>query len=160
MKNDRPSACAHGRRDFLCKAAAIPFITVAAVLVACEKQEGQPTSPGTTLQLDISTIPELADVGSLVQWSDPGLNSGQPVFIYRKSTTAFNVFVSQCSHEQESLFVPDAASNIIVCQRHAAQFLKTDGTVQKQPNNGGTARNLTSYATSYDAGKGILSITP
>lgn len=163
MKNEHHHECSATRRDFLCRSAAvgaaIPFITISSLIVACEKQEGQPTNPGVVVTVDISTIPELATAPSIILTSVSGLNNGDPVFISRVTTTSFNVFTGICTHSGNPINPPDASLPRLECPFHNAEFSKTDGTVQKQPSSG-SARNLPTFVTSFDAAKNILSITP
>lgn len=163
MKNEHHHDCSTSRRDFLCTSASvgavIPFITISSLIVACEQQEGQPVNPGVFVTVDISTIPELAAIPSIILTSVSGLNNGDPVFISRLTTTSFNVFTGICTHNGNPIDPPDAASARLVCPYHSAEFSKADGTVQKQPTSG-SARNLPSFAATFDASKNILSITP
>jgi len=163
MKNELHHDCSSSRRDFLCKSASvgavIPFITISSLIVACEKQEGQPNNPGVVVTVDISTIPELAATPSIILTSVSGLNSGDPVFISRVTTSSFNVFTGICTHSGNPINPPDASVARLECPFHNAEFSKTDGTVQKQPTSG-SARNLPTFASSFNASTNILSITP
>ncbi|CAN5534031.1 hypothetical protein BH10BAC6_BH10BAC6_01810 [soil metagenome] len=163
MKNEHHHDCSTSRRDFLCKSAsvgaAIPFITISSLIVACEKQEGQVVNPGVFITVDISTIPELAAVPSIILTSVTGLNNGDPVFISRVTTTAFTVFTGICTHSGNPINPPEAPLARLVCPYHNAEFSKADGTVQKQPSSG-SARNLPTFTATFDPSKNILSITP
>jgi len=163
MKNEHHHDCSTSRRDFLCKTASvgavIPLITISSLIVACEKQEGHSLNPDVFVTVDISKIPELAAIPSVILTSISGLNNGDPVFISRLTTSSFSVFTGICTHNGNPINPPEAALTRLVCPYHNAEFSKSDGTVQKQPSSG-SARNLPTFTSTFDVSKNILSITP
>lgn len=148
------------RRAFLMRALGVAGITlsaasVSAILTSCETTETAPS--GRTFLWNIGNVAELAAVGGFMERVIDGLNSNRPVFISRLSETTFAVFDTTCTHAGCAVAPPDAPGANCICPCHGAQFSSRDGAVVVQPN-AGSATNLKSYRTSFDASKNELLI--
>ena len=154
------------RRFFLHKAAssiglALSAPAIVALISACERDELTPIPPvGTTYNLDISTIPGLATVGSITLISVKDLNGRSPVFISRVAQDTFVVFSSTCTHAScpVSLPAPPVVTSNCICPCHGAEFSASTGSVVRQPVSG-SATNLHRFASAFNASSNILTIT-
>ena len=128
---------------------------VSSILSSCETTETAPS--GKTFLWNISNVSELASPGGFKTRVIAGLNNDRPVFISRVSETTFAVFDTTCTHAGCAVTPPEAPGANCVCPCHGAQFSSRDGAVLVQPNSG-SATNLKSYRTSFDASKNELLI--
>ncbi|MBU3741117.1 MAG: Rieske 2Fe-2S domain-containing protein [Candidatus Kapabacteria bacterium] len=148
------------RRDFLMRALGLAGITLSAttvssILSSCETTETAPS--GRTFLWNISQVSELASPGGIISRTITGLNGDRPVFVSRLDQTTFAVFDTTCTHAGCEVSLPNAPGGNCICPCHAAQFSPRDGSVLVQPNSG-SATNLKSYRTSFDASKNELLI--
>lgn len=152
------------RRFFLHKAAAsiglaLTAPAVAALIAGCERDETTPTPPtGTTVKVDVVTIPELSTVGGITLTFVDGVNGGSPVFISRVAQNTFVVFSSVCTHASCEVAPPATPGSNLVCPCHRAEYSSSDGSILRQPNTG-SATNLPQFASTFDSTTGILTIT-
>ncbi|MBC8125004.1 MAG: Rieske 2Fe-2S domain-containing protein [Candidatus Kapabacteria bacterium] len=154
------------RRFFLHKAAtsiglALSAPAIVALISACERDEVTPKIPvGKTVEVDISTIPELSSAGSITLTFVDELNGGSPVFISRVAQNSFVVFTSVCTHAGCEVGVPDppVTSSNCICPCHGAEYSASTGSVVRQPSNG-RATDLHRFSTAFNASSNILTIT-
>jgi len=151
------------RRHFLRNAAASIGIVlsapaIATIIASCEQDETGPTKTGKTFTVDITTHPELATVGGITSTVITGLNADNPVFISRVSTSACAVFSVVCTHQGCFVELPFQPGQNCFCPCHGSQFSPIDGSVKVQPSSG-SATNLPTFASSFDATTNILTIT-
>jgi cytochrome b6-f complex iron-sulfur subunit len=131
------------RRAFLTRA-----MLGAAVLAlaACGAGAGT-TAPFTgTASLNINDYPALANVGGVALVT---LN-GSPVALVRNSETSVLALSRVCPHQGGTI---NTGGGGFICTRHGAQFNLTGQWVGGQPTS-----NMRSYATTFDAGTGALTI--
>ena len=143
------------RRAFLAKST-LAVAGVAALAAGCgDGQIGGSamTAPIITgLTLKVSTVPALATIGELVFHP-----ADSRVAVKRTGATTFLALSTTCTHEGTRLdIVNDALS--FECPNHGSRF-DSNGTVTRQPNAAGSATNLPTYATTYDATTDILTIS-
>lgn len=125
--------------------------TVAAAgvtLVACGGLGGSaPTAPqNVSLTITLSDYPSLANVGGVANINA----NGAPVAVVRTSNTAFVALSRICPHQGGTV---NAVNGGFLCPNHGAEFDDTGRWIGGQPTG-----NLTTYATSYDATAGTLTI--
>lgn len=151
------------RRHFLRSAAAsiglaISSTAVATLVAGCERDESNPTPSGTTFQLNIAAVPELAAVGGITLRFIEGLNGGAPVFVSRIAENTFVVFSSICTHAGCEVGLPASSGANIICSCHGAQFASADGAVRRQPSSG-RATDLQRFPSAFNSTTNILTIT-
>jgi len=131
------------RRQFLTISA---FAAAVAALNACGISEGAtaPTSLSTTLK--VSDYAALANVGGVATTSV----NGSPIAIVRTGATTFVTLSRVCPHQGSTV---NATSTGFKCPNHGATFDK-NGTW----TGGERTSSMRSYATSYDAATGTLTI--
>lgn len=131
---------------------------VAAILTSCEKDESitQPPPPDGGIKIKISDYPSLTGPGSIVTDSIPGLNNGNGVFISQVGVEVFAVFTTVCTHAGCSVSLPAGAGQDCICPCHGSRYSSTDGKVKLGP----APSNLRTFAATFNAASGILSVQP
>ena len=134
-----------GRRTFLAQSA---LLAAGALLAACAASDV--SAPGTTINsttnIKVSDFPALASVGgiALVNFS------GNPFAIVRTGDATFVTLSRICPHQGNTIN-PDGSG--FLCPGHGARFNASGQWV-----GGQSTSNMRSYATSYDAAAGTLTI--
>lgn len=119
--------------------------TVAILLAGCVG--GGPTGPGSvSMTITVSDYPALANVGG-VAYVTSGNN---PLAVVRTGTDTFDVVSRICPHAGGTV---NSNGNGFTCPVHGARFTDSGTWEGGQPTT-----NLTSYASTYDSGTGILTI--
>ncbi|MBK6759186.1 MAG: Rieske 2Fe-2S domain-containing protein [Ignavibacteria bacterium] len=158
-----PSSQQVDRRTFLnvsLRSAGIGLcgLALTAIVASCESDSRivapAPTT-GDKVDVDVTTIPELAIVGGAVRKAFAPYNNGQPVIIIRTGEATFAVFSAVCTHQGTLVNVPASGSDRIVCPRHEEEFLVTTG----EPQTGTANSPLQRFTTSYNTSTSILRIT-
>ena len=107
------------------------------------------STPGTTISsttLRVADYPALASVGGIALVTI----SGGPFAVVRTSSTSFVTLSRVCPH-QGNIVSPSGSG--FLCPGHGARF-SADGTwIGGQPTS-----SLRSYATSYDAAAGTITV--
>ena len=150
------------RRRFLFQAATSVGLVltapiIASIVASCEFDETV-QGAGQSCTVDISTMPELADVGSITIATVCSVNGGQPVFISRIAVDAFAVFSNVCTHQGCNVELPFAEGEDCVCPCHSSVFSRTTGKVVQQPTSG-SATDLPVFPSTYDPATQILTIS-
>jgi len=156
MTNDSTDGCGHcsaaafpgaggeiGRRTFLAQSA---LLAAAAALAACGVSDA--TAPDLTGQasIKVTDYPALASVGGIAMVTI----QGSPLAIVRTGTSTYVALSRVCPHQGSTV---NQSGSGFLCPNHGARFA-ADGTwVGGQPTS-----SLRSYATSYDATSGTLTI--
>ncbi|MGQ0650472.1 MAG: ubiquinol-cytochrome c reductase iron-sulfur subunit [Gemmatimonadaceae bacterium] len=125
----------------------------AAVLAACSSDAVGPTAPngsGITISGTMMTIP-LAQNPSLAQSGGVILVSQARAIVIRLSATEFRTLTSICTHE--GCTVSGVRGARLVCPCHGSEYEFT-GAVARGP----AATALRSYATTFDAGTGVVTV--
>ena len=134
-----------GRRTFLAQSA---LLAAGALLTACAA--GDATAPGTTLSsatdIKVSDFPALASVGGIALVNV----SGNPLEIVRTGDASFVTLSRICPHQGNTIN-PNGSG--FLCPGHGARFNASGQWV-----GGQSTSNMRSYATSYDAAAGTLTI--
>ncbi|MBW8769656.1 MAG: Rieske (2Fe-2S) protein [Gemmatimonadetes bacterium] len=134
-----------GRRTFLAQTA---LLAAGAVLAACAA--GDATDPGTTVDstsgIKVSDFPALASVGGIALVNV----SGNPLAIVRTGDASFVTLSRICPHQGNTIN-PNGSG--FLCPGHGARFSATG-----QWQGGERTSNMRSYATSYDAAAGTITI--
>ena len=109
----------------------------------------QQTSTGVTVK--VASLPELATVGQLVKIPvQAGL-----IAVKRTGPASFAAISTVCTHQGCEININSGA---FICPCHDARF-DSDGHVTAQPvRTSGSATNLPTYTTRYDAATDILTI--
>jgi len=134
-----------GRRTFLAQSA---LLAAGALLAACAASDV--SAPGTTINsttnIKVSDFPALASVGgiALVNFS------GNPFAIVRTGDATFVTLSRICPHQGNTIN-PNGSG--FLCPGHGARFNASGQWV-----GGQSTSNMRSYATSYDAAAGTLTI--
>ncbi|MEO7454970.1 MAG: Rieske 2Fe-2S domain-containing protein [Gemmatimonadaceae bacterium] len=141
------------RREFLTKSTLV-VAGAAALAAGCGDGQFGPeavtaTSPGG-LALKVSTIPALATVGQLVKIQP----SSAFIAVKRTGTNTFAAISTVCTHQGCEVNVVNSAFD---CPCHGSRY-DNDGHVTRQPDGGGSATNLPTYTTKYDAATDTLTI--
>lgn len=143
------------RRAFLAKST-LAVAGVAALVAGCGDGQigGTPmTAPIITgLTLKVSTVPALATIGELAFHP-----TDSRIAVKRTGPTTFLALSTTCTHEGTRLDIVNNALSF-ECPNHGSRF-DSNGTVTRQPNAAGSAVNLPTYATTYDATTDILTIS-
>ena len=156
MTNDSTDGCGHcsaaalpgagseiGRRTFLVQSA---LLAAAAALAACGVSDA--TAPDLTGQasIKVTDYPALASVGGIAMVTI----QGSPLAIVRTGASTYVALSRVCPHQGSTV---NQSGSGFLCPNHGARFA-ADGTwVGGQPTS-----SLRSYATSYDATSGTLTI--
>jgi cytochrome b6-f complex iron-sulfur subunit len=138
------ASCGIARRTFLVQSA---MFAAAAALAACGASADAtgPTISGTTT-VNVNSHTELATVGGIALVTV----SGAPLAIVRTGASSFLALSRVCPH-QGTLVNPSGTG--FLCPNHGARFTSTGVWNGGQPTS-----NLHSYATTYDAATGTLTI--
>jgi thiosulfate dehydrogenase [quinone] large subunit len=128
------------------------------MVTGCEQTETAPGPTGKTVEVDVTTYPELNAVGGVATAFVPGLNNEEPVFISRVAENIFTVFTTICTHAGCQVDPPSDLGLNCVCPCHRAEYSSADGTVRVQPTSG-SATNLPTFPATYDPTTKILKIT-
>lgn len=152
------------RRVFLQQALAtvgvsLSVASVASILLSCETDEKTPVDPvvPTGIQLRIADYPKLTGPGTITQEKVTGINGGAEIFISQIDATTFAVFSSVCTHQGCIVSLPPEPGANCLCFCHFSEFNPTTGVVKP----GSLAQfNLKSFASTYNASTGVLSVTP
>jgi Rieske Fe-S protein len=133
-----------GRRTFLAQSA---LLVAAAALAACAVG-GDPTAPSLSGQttLKVSDYPALATVGGIALVTI----QSSPYAVVRTGTSSFVTLSRICPHQGSTV---NQSGSGFLCPNHGAQF-NASGTW----TGGQSTSNLRSYATTYDASAGTLTI--
>ena len=141
------------RREFLTRST-VAVAGAAALAAGCgDGQFGptalQQTSTGVTVK--VASLPELATVGQLVKIP---VKSGL-IAVKRTGATSFAAISTVCTHQGCEININSGA---FICPCHDARF-DSDGHVTAQPiRTSGSATNLATYPTKYDAATDTLTI--
>ena len=156
MKSNEP------RRTFLQHALtaagiAVSATTLASMLASCETDESMPTPPDDTtgIKIKISDYPRLTGAGTITSELVSGLNNDRKVFVSQIDVDKFAVFSTVCTHDGCPVQLPDLTANC-VCPCHGSAFSAIDGAVKKGP----ATSNLKTFASTFNASTGILSVEP
>lgn len=146
------------RREFLLTATSLLGLglclpAVLSVLQGCSSESKQPTEPGGTIELDLSTVPELQQVGGAVKKRFGERNGGRPVLIIRLSPTEFVVLSTVCTHQGVEVNLPEG--NVIRCPAHGSRFATDSGRVLQGP----AMQPLQRFPSQYDPARNVLRIT-
>ena len=151
--HDRPCAgCAIDRRAFLSQATLAAVTTL--LVEACGTGVWDPVSPlantipSNGLAYKLADYPALATVGGIVKVIDP---TGAPLALVHPTASTYVALSLVCPHQGTTVNVSGSG---FLCPNHGAQFA-ADGTW-----TGGkqATANLTSYATTYDATSGLITV--
>jgi len=147
MPDDVTLACSTcdgmDRRSFL-SAATLAAVTLA--LAACSDVTGPGSSPSQPASIKVSDYPVLASVDGIATLR----LSGSPVAVVRTATDSYLALSLVCPHQGATVGVSGTG---FICPRHGARFSETGKWTGGQPTS-----NLRSYAISYDATAGTLTI--
>jgi Rieske Fe-S protein len=139
------------RRAFLSQST---IAAVTALLIeACGSGVWEPTSPqanvipSTGLTFTMSSYPALASVGGIAKVVDP---TGAPLALVRTGAATFVALSLACPHQGTTVNISGSG---FLCPNHGARFA-ADGTW----TGGQATANLTSYAVTYNAAAGTLTI--
>ena len=147
-------SCEHclSRREFLTRSTLV--VAGAAALGGCGDGQFGPTpvmSSANSLSIKVSTIPALATVGQLALVPPASAR----IAVKRTGTTTFVAISTICTHQQCETNIVGAA---LECPCHGSRF-DSDGKVTRQPQGtAGSATNLPTFATRYDAATDTLTI--
>jgi cytochrome b6-f complex iron-sulfur subunit len=134
-----------GRRTFLAQSA---LLAAGALLAACAA--GDATDPGTTINsttgIKVSDFPALASVGGIALVNV----SGNPLAVVRTGDASFVTLSRICPHQGSTI---NPSGSGFLCPGHGARFSTTG-----QWQGGERTSNMRSYATSYDAAAGTITI--
>jgi cytochrome b6-f complex iron-sulfur subunit len=134
-----------GRRTFLAQSA---LLAAGALLAACAA--GDVSAPGTTISsasdIKLSDFPALASVGGIALVNI----SGNPLAIVRTGDASFVTLSRICPHQGSTI---NPSGSGFLCPGHGARFSATG-----QWQGGQSTSNMRSYATSYDAAAGTITI--
>lgn len=157
MNSDPIGSCGHqcgpvtpgagggiGRRTFLAQSA---LLAAAAALAACAAG-GDLTAPTLDGQatISISNYPALATVGGIALVTI----QSSPFAVVRTGTSSFVTLSRICPHQGSTV---NQSGSGFLCPNHGAQFNSVGTWVGGQPTS-----SLRSYATTYDAAAGTLTI--
>lgn len=136
--------CAIGRRDFVIRSA---MLAAAAALAACGA--GESTGPDLTggATVNVNDFASLATVGGVAITTV----QGSPIAIVRTGSTTFLALSRVCPHQGGII---GKTSTGFRCPEHGATFSATG-----QWTGGQRTSSMHSYATSYNAETGILTIS-
>lgn len=135
-----------GRRAFLAQSA---LLAAGALLAACAAG-GDTTAPGTTINsttdIKLSDFPALASVGGIALVNV----SGNPMAIVRTGDATFVTLSRICPHQGSTI---NPSGSGFLCPGHGARFSLTGQWQGGQPTS-----SMRSYATSYNAAAGTITI--
>ncbi len=140
------------RRDFLTRSTLA--VAGAAALGACGDGQFGPSaviSTGTSLSIKVSTLPALQTVGQLVLI--PPVSAR--IAVKRTGAASFLAISTICTHQQCETNIVGTS---LECPCHGSRY-DSDGKVTRQPQgSSGSATNLPSYTTQYNAATDTLTI--
>ena len=135
------------RRTFLAQSA---MLAAGALLASCAGGDSITSAGGTTISsttIKVSDYPELASVGGIALVT----YNRNPLAIVRTGDATYVALSRVCPHQGS---IVGATQGIFYCPGHGAQFdLTTGAWIGGQPTS-----NMRSYATTYDAASGTLTI--
>ena len=142
-EDDQPATL--GRRQFL---SASLMAAAAAALAACSATGmTDVTYPSSVaLSVKVADYATLANVGGVALVSA----SGSPIAVVRTGTSTFVALSRVCPHQGSTV---NAVTGGFLCPNHGARF-DQNGTW----TGGQRTSNMRSYATSYDAATGTITI--
>jgi Rieske Fe-S protein len=128
--------------------------SLSCIAAACSSDSGDPTAPsangvtitGTTMTVPLAQNPSLAEAGGMI------LVSQASALVIRVSATEYHALTSVCTHQGCTVNRFDGTR--LTCPCHGSQYSVT-GTVV----NGPAALPLRSYATTFDQGSGIITVS-
>lgn len=134
------------RRTFLIQSA---IIAASAALAACAGSDNGFTSPDISgsATVKVSDYPALANVGGIATVNA----GGAPLAIVRTGASSFLALSRICPHQGS---IVNVSGSGFLCPNHGAQFNSTGQWVGGQRTS-----SLHSYATTYDATTGTLTIS-
>ncbi len=107
--------------------------------------------PTGGVSLKVGNVAALATVGQLVKIAP----ANAFIAVKRTGTNTFAAISTVCTHEGCEVNIAGAG---LVCPCHDSRY-DTDGHVTKQPSAPGSATNLPTYTTRYDAATDTLTIS-
>src|SRR3954471_21837343 len=133
-----------GRRTFLAQSA---LLAAAAALAACSVG-ADATAPDLSSQatINVSDYPSLATVGGIAMVTI----QGSPMAIVRTGSSTFVALSRVCPHQGS---IVNQSGSGFLCPNHGAQFNSTGTWI-----GGERTSSMRSYATSYNASAGTLTI--
>jgi cytochrome b6-f complex iron-sulfur subunit len=142
------------RREFLTRSTLV-VAGVAAMAAGCGDGQFGPTALALTTQsvsIKVGSLPGLATTGQLVK-IPPQIGL---IAVKRTGPATFAAISTVCTHQQCET---DIIGATLQCPCHLSRF-DSDGHVTSQPvDTTGSATNLFTYATSYDAPTDTLTIS-
>jgi Rieske Fe-S protein len=147
------------RRDFLKKSllgigVVLCGSTLSSLVTACSSSTG-PSVVGGTATFNITTVPQLLNIGGAVKKTFSGQFANKPVLIIRLDTTTFVSFTTVCPHEGSEVSVPSSPTSNIICRAHGSEFSQADGSVRKGP----ASSNLTKFNSVFDSASNKLTVS-
>jgi cytochrome b6-f complex iron-sulfur subunit len=145
-RSDRHLPDGIARRTFLAQSA---MLAAGALLAACAGADSITSAGGTTISsttIKVSDYPALASVGGIALVT----YNRNPLAVVRTGDATYVALSRVCPH-QGSIVNPNGAG--FLCPNHGARFSETGQWVGGQPTS-----NMRSYATTYDAASGTLTI--
>jgi Rieske Fe-S protein len=141
----QPEIAGINRRDFVTFGAAALAM---AALAACGVGGDSVTSPKSlnSASIKISDFPALATVGGVATTAV----DGTPIAVVRTSSSSFSVFSRICPHQGSTI---GTTSTGFRCPNHGATFNLQGVWIGGQRTN-----NMYSYAATYDATAGTITI--
>ena len=138
------ASSAIGRRTFLAQSA---VLAAATALAACGAASDA-TAPtlGGSASIKLADQPALANVGGVALVTI----ASNPFAIVRTGTSSFVALSRICPHQGS---VVDQSSTGFLCPNHGARFSTTGTWVGGQPTS-----SMRSYATTYDAAAGTITV--
>lgn len=141
------------RREFLSRST-LAVAGAAALAAGCGDGRFGPTALSRTtnkVSVKVASLPGLATTGQLVKLPpDVGL-----IAVKRTGAATFTAISTVCTHQGCET---DVVGTILECPCHQSRF-DSDGHVTRQPvGTGGSATDLPTYATTYDAATDTLTI--
>jgi Rieske Fe-S protein len=141
------------RREFLSRST-LAVAGVAAVAAGCGDGQFGPTALKPTnnrISVKVASLPGLSVVGQPVK-IPPSVGL---IALKRTGTNTFAAVSTVCTHQGCEI---DVTGTTFECPCHNSRF-DTDGHVTRQPQGtDGSATNLLTYATQYDAATDTLTI--
>ena len=141
------------RREFLSRSS-LAVAGAAALAAGCGDGQFGPTALTQTsngVSIKVASLPGLATTGQLVK-IPPTIGL---IAVKRTGTNTFSAVSTVCTHQGCETNI---TGGILECPCHGARY-DADGRVTRQPvGTGGTASNLPTYATKYDAATDTLTI--
>ena len=141
------------RREFLTRST-VAVAGAAALAAGCGDGQFGPTAlrqTNTGVSLKVASLPDLATVGQLVKIpAQSGL-----IAVKRTGPASFAAISTVCTHQGCETNINSGA---FICPCHDARF-DTNGHVTAQPvRTSGSATDLPTFTTRYDAATDILTI--